>query len=132
MADLEREGLVGPGWDNFSADERAIASWLRVHGLEVVSVRASRIDRRNTPDAVFGGRDETVEFKTLARASVTAVARNIREGRSQSRRLVIDGRRAGLQKRDAIAGLAQALRRHTADLDEVVVLLRDASALHWP
>ncbi len=127
---LAREQLIGQGWEHFTHEERAIARWLRDHGAEVRSVNVSRIDGRRTPDAVLGA--VTVEFKSLQRASATSIARNIRIARLQSRRLVIDGRKAQLDEEGAVDGLVQSFRRTGADLDEVVLLLEDGRGLHWP
>lgn len=85
---------------------------------------------KKSPEAVID--DVTVEFKTMVRTrSAGGVQQALRRGRRQSRRVVIDGRPAGLCRDNALDGLARALRTHGGDLDEVLIL-GDGFDLHWP
>lgn len=126
------EGRIGTGWEHFSRRESATAEWLRARGVDVVSVRTSDVERVASPDAVAVVANVTVEYKTVDAATANAVFQAIRDGRHQSRRVVVDGRGIGLDPGLAVDGLAEALRKGGGDLDEVVVILTDDRDLHWP
>jgi hypothetical protein len=131
LAELETVGLVGQGWEYFSATERSIAEWLRSNAVQVRSVSVSRISGRRTPDGALAA-GETVEFKTLVAGNGRAILRNLRDAREQSRRVVLDGRDVALPGTELVSGLAGALRRYGGDFDEIVFVRGTGAALHWP
>jgi hypothetical protein len=97
------------------------AQWLRSRGLNVLSVLEREGNEDRTPDAVIVGVPVTLEAKSTV-ATVNSIAQQIRSGRRQSRRVVVDGQQANAQLDVAQAGLATALRKYGQHLDEVVTI----------
>lgn len=131
--ELEREGLIAPGdhqyrW--FSDDEQHLARWLDARGTRVVSVERREGRRERTPDAVLPTARETVEFKRST-PTATAVARSIRSGRGQSRRVLVDIRGPKADVGVAVAGMNRAVRLYGLWLDEVVVVVTDDWSVGW-
>jgi hypothetical protein len=102
---------------------------LHDRGVEILSVGASPVPGRRTPDGVISRARQTVEFKTLISPAATELA--LRRAQPQAR-VVVDGRTAGLDEERAIAALSTTLRRRGGDFDEIVLLLGDRRALYWP
>lgn len=130
---LDALGIVAPEDDphvHFSQAERAIATWLSEHGIEVRSV-ADADDIGRTPDAVFVGSLQTVEFKTLGSTRTTSIRNAAKEARHQSHRVLIDGRKVNLTSEQAKAGLARALGISGLDLLELALILGDSTGVGW-
>lgn len=115
----------------FSDEERRAAAWLESHGVRLRSIRPRNLPGQRTPDSMLVNRSTTVEIKGVDEASSTAVLARIRDGRRQSRRLVIDGRDVGLTPSDAERGIRRALGVYGGQLDEVLILLADHAGVPW-
>jgi hypothetical protein len=85
--------------------------------------------RRNAPNHVTG--PATLELKATSRPSAGGVGRGIRYGRKQSRIVVIDCRYAGTGLNTAESGLRRAINHHDHDVDQVIVVVSDGSAIGW-
>ena len=127
----ELRDRVGEGWEFYDGKEQAIAEYLREHGIEVRSVDVARSDGVKSPDSVVVGRDVTIEFKTPETASKNAIIQNLRKGREQSSRLVIDVRSVDTPKETSMAALRDSLRRYGGDLEEVLIIGNDY-VISWP
>jgi hypothetical protein len=131
--ELAEAGVIAPADDPdrfFNKAERATAAWLRSRGLDVLSVNRRTGQRARTPDAVIAGEPVTLETKGAV-ASENSIVQQIRGGRGQSRRIVVDARSENANLATAQAGLAHALRHYGQQLDEVVIVLTDGSAVGW-
>lgn len=124
-----------------SEKERYTTDWLTRHGVQTYSVNRRTSDGEKTPDSVFSSA-HTLELKMLERPKGasddwapggSAVARNIRNARKQSRTVVVDGRRSGLAPDAAEKGLREALNKYGAQLDEVLIIFGDGpdDAISW-
>jgi len=137
VTDLIDRELIAPDSDpfrGFNADERAAAEWLSDNNVRGVRAVARRLGEREvTPDAVFDSADgtRTLEIKTLNSPTVNAVHRNIRSAARQASIIVIDGRAAGISRAQAEAGLANGVRSEGSDIEQVIVVLGDGSAIGW-
>jgi hypothetical protein len=124
LSDVGRvAGLGAPDIHFVSNAERAVADLLRRDGMQVRSVKPRNAAGR-TPDAVLTSRDGTevaADFKTLNSAQGSAIRAAVRNARGQARRVVIDARKAGTPYDEAVSGVADAVRAHGADIDEIVV-----------
>jgi hypothetical protein len=80
---------------------------------------------------VIIGSDATADFKSPTRNSRSSVHGNLRRGRTQSRRLVLDVRSVGMSEQDAVENLRRALGAYGGGYDEVLVLGREFGLL-WP
>lgn len=129
LADL---GLISDGLDDLTASELRTAQLL-TGTLRSVVVPLRPEEIRRTPDLVLeiGSSSVTVELKALRRPTASAVRQNLRRGRRQSRRVVIDGRDVGLNERTALAGLSSGLSLFGGDLDELLIVGRDFR-IRWP
>lgn len=134
VTELEAHGLIAAGFEHFSEEERRAAEWARALP-SVASIRSvAELADRRVPDAVvaINGTLFTIELKTLVSARPAAVQRNVRRGRGQSRRVLIDGRSAGLDAADALEGLRMALEFYGGDLDGVLIAGAFPDPIWWP
>ncbi|OOC56379.1 MULTISPECIES: hypothetical protein [Nocardiopsis] len=131
VEDLHREGRIGEGWEYFQSKEKEIAEFLEEYGIQVQSVAESTEAGKKSPEAVISGTGHTVEFKTLDSASANAIRSNIKGGRKQSSRLVLDLRPSGMSQEDSMAALGSPLRRYGGDLDELIVI-GGGFVIVWP
>lgn len=125
--------LIAPASDPyrwFSDDERRLAEWIQDRGASVRSVERREGQRERTPDAVLTPASKTVEFKKSV-CSTTAIVREVRSGRKQSRRIAIDARGRGADKGVATPALAGAIKLYGLWIDEVVVVTSDDCSLGW-
>ncbi|WP_150241615.1 CdiA C-terminal domain-containing protein [Nocardiopsis quinghaiensis] len=127
----ELRDRVGKGWEYYDDKEQAIAEYLHEYGIEVKSVDVARSDGVKSPDSVVVGRDVTIEFKTPERASKNSIIQNLRKGREQSSRLVMDVRSVNTPQETAISALRDSLRRYGGDLDEVIIIGNEY-VISWP
>lgn len=114
----------------FSPVELSTANWLRRRGLEVRSIERRAGHLQRTPDAAAAIHRTTVELKS-ASGSVNSIVQRIRDGRWQSRRVVVDVRGTSTTPATAETGVHRALIRYQGDLDEVVVLVTDDLSVGW-
>lgn len=131
--DLVTAGVIAPEADPdlfFDADEVRTAEWLRLRGLHVLSVDRRGGHAERTPDAVIAGLPATLETKTSI-ASENAILTQVRSGRGQSRRIVVDARKGNIDVGTAQAGLAHALRQYGRQIDEVAIILGNGTGLAW-
>lgn len=131
--ELDTQGLIAPVDDPdhwFSPEEVATASWLRDRDCPVRSVRRREGQHHKTPDAVAMHVAVTIETKT-ADSSGNAISQRIREGRKQARRVVLDLRGTEATIKEAQAGIDLALGRYGQQLDEIVLILADDTAVGW-
>lgn len=121
----------------FLENEQAVADWLATRG--VVGTRSVQEDTSGTadrrPDGVLISTD-TVEFKTLEAGGDEdevsgTIADACRRGRTQSGRIIFDGRRIGLDRATAERGIARAVGRYGQDITELVIILADGSSVGW-
>lgn len=137
VAELKAVSLIASTDDPyqyFTEDERVTATWLAARGLVGIrSVRERDRPGEPTPDAVFdhGAGVVTLELKSPEAPTSEAVYRGIRHGRVQSRMIVIDGRRIGTPIDLAASGLRRAVRIYGVNVDQVIVVTADESAIGW-
>ncbi|WP_116248155.1 hypothetical protein [Nocardiopsis sp. FIRDI 009] len=127
----ELRDRIGEGWEYYDDKERAIAEYLREHGIEVQSVDVARSDGIKSPDSVVVGRDVTIEFKTPETASKNAIIQNLRKGREQSSRIVIDVRSVNTPQETSMSALRDSLRRYGGDIEEVLII-GSYYVISWP
>lgn len=72
----------------------------------------------------------TIETKA-ADSSGNAISQRIREGRKQAGRVVLDLRGTEATIKEAQAGIDLALGRYGQQLDEIVLILADDTAVRW-
>ncbi len=135
--ELQAEGLVAPTDDPyryFDSKERATVDWLAANGVSGIrSVRTRDRPGEPTPDTVFDHAAglATLEMKAPDKPSEGAIDRGVRYGRKQSRIVVIDCRHAGTELNTAESGLRRAISHHGQDVDQVIVVVSDGSAIGW-
>lgn len=133
VADIPSE-LIAPSsnaWEHFSPDECDVAEWLAEQGVNVLSIRERDGHGARTPDAVRADLAHTIELKTLNEPTQTAVITRVRAGRGQSRRIVIDGRAAGLTRHDAEQGIGRVVGMFGSQLQEILVVPATGTAVYW-
>lgn len=114
----------------FSEIERSSAAWLRGRGVDVRSVQRREGHLLRTPDAVAVATPVTIEIKG-ATGSLNSIVQRIRDGRWQSRRVMVDVRGTGANAATAEAALRTALIRYQRELDEVVIVVSDGLSVGW-
>ncbi len=114
----------------FSPIELRTANWLRSRGLDVRSIERREGHLQRTPDAAAAIHRATVELKS-ASGSVNSIVQRIRDGRWQSRHVVVDIRGTGATLTTAEAGIHHALIRYQRDLEDLVVLVTDDLSVGW-
>ncbi|RNL66251.1 hypothetical protein EFK50_01090 [Nocardioides marmoriginsengisoli] len=132
-ADLEQRGLLAGDdpYEYFDEGEQSVVDWLARRGVSNVrSVR--QVQDIRTPDSVLDGVAVTVEIKTLKSVGTeTAIYNAIRSARGQSKRIIIDGRRQGVEPGAAARGIRKALGVYGEELVEVIVILGDRTSVGW-
>ncbi len=113
--------------------ERSTSDWLANRGVTTRSVLRRKGEGEKTPDSVLDAEDATLELKMMEAASSNSVRNNIRNARKQSRRVVVDGRRVGVDPAVAEEGLREALRKYGSQLDEVLIIYGNGTgdAISW-
>jgi hypothetical protein len=128
--ELEAAGRIQPDWSSFSDEERGVAEWLRARGVEVLPVAPERApNARRSPDAVVVGARVTLEIKTPT--SAKKVQARLLDARRQAPRAVLDIRRTGMTRTQAVTLIGRLLREHGAGYEELLVL-GDGFDLRWP
>lgn len=126
--------LVAPATDPdrfFDDVELSTVEWLRTHEhMQLRSVDRRTGLRSRTPDVVSDQLRITFDLKH--RTTRNGAATGVRQGRTQSRRIVFDLRHADVNWSEFSAGLNEGLRKFGARLDEILIILGDdGAALHW-
>lgn len=103
------------------------AEWLEEHNMPIRSVK--RRENLKTPDATNMAATHTIEVKTAS--SKNAIHSQIRYGREQSSRIVLDLRNSELTKSDAKTALSSALYDYGLSLDSVLLIVDERSSLVW-
>lgn len=99
-----------------AAERRAIEPWL-LEGLNVEALAVSTVPGVKTPDVRVAG--VRWEIKTPEGATQHTVPGNIRRGRKQATRVLLDVRETTLTEQQAAEGLAEAVRKYGVDLVRV-------------
>lgn len=134
---LLAEGLVAPESDPYryvDARARKILAWLEARGMRAMrSVKVSGREGSPTADIVFNhqGTLSTLEIKTVDAASSSAINGSIRAGRRQSRLILVDCRQAGVGREVGETGIRRGVRDSGNDIDQVILVLVDGSAIGW-
>lgn len=114
----------------FSDVERGSAGWLRRRGVDVRSVQRREGYLLKTPDAVAVTVPVTVEIKR-ATGTLNSIVQRVRDGRWQSRRVMVDVRGTGTTPATVEVAVRTALIRYQRDLDEVVIVVSDDLSVGW-
>lgn len=109
------------------AERRAVELWL-VEGCEVEALAPSAVPGVKTADVRVDG--VPWEIKTLRGAAVHTISANVRHGRKQAARVLLDIRQTNLTETQAAEGLAQAVRKYGPDLTQIRILGADFE-LDW-
>lgn len=127
---LHDEDLVAPEaepWAHFLDEEKEVAHWLEGIGVHLRSVLERNADHGKSPDAVIVGTMRTLEIKDAD--SVRAIGSQGREGRKQSRFVVIRTTCTEPEAQRAIGSILSLVGQH---LDELIVIVDGgASYVHW-
>lgn len=114
----------------FSEIERSSAAWLRGRGVDVRSVQRREGHLLKTPDAAAVAMQVTLEIKG-ASGSLNSIVQRIRDGRWQSRRVMVDVRGTGTDAAAAEAALRTALIRYQRELDEAIIVVSEDVSVGW-
>jgi hypothetical protein len=110
-----------------SAERHAVELWL-ITGHDVEALAPSNAPGVKTADVLV---DEVPwEIKSPVGAASHTIPDNIRHGRKQARRVLIDVRNSGLSHQRAEAGLAEAKRKYHEDIDEIWIV-GEGFGLRW-
>lgn len=100
------------------------ADWLRMHGVEVLSVLERGGNLEKTPGAVAVAGDVTLEFKDASRPTANAVTKQIRRAAQQAAHIVVDAKSANIPIEIAEQALRSTIRMRGARLAEILIILQ--------
>lgn len=134
---LHAKGLLAPESDPYlylDARARKTVTWLEARGMQGIrSVSVSEREGSPTPDIAFNyqGALSTLEIKMLDAASSSAINGSVRAGHRQSRMIIVDGRQARVDRKVGENGVRRGVRDSGNDIDQVILILEDGSAIGW-